>query len=56
MCVWLAFVLMLMIFHHPKAKTFCLASILASKKQTLATSQAVFFSLQESSSNQEFLS
>jgi hypothetical protein len=31
--VWLAFVLMLMIFHNPKAKTFCLASFLAKKKK-----------------------
>jgi hypothetical protein len=30
--VWLAFVLMLTIFHHPKTKTFCLASFLAKNK------------------------
>jgi hypothetical protein len=24
LCVWLAFVLMLTAFHHPKAKTFCM--------------------------------
>jgi hypothetical protein len=39
--VWLAFALMLIIFHHPKAKTFCLASL--RKKKTFATSQAFFF-------------
>jgi hypothetical protein len=31
-CV-VAFVLMLTIFHHPKAKTFCMASILATAKK-----------------------
>jgi hypothetical protein len=44
------FVLMLAISHHPKTKTFCMASFLARKK-TLATSQVSFFSLLESSSN-----
>ncbi len=43
-CVWLAFVLMLMSFHHSKAKNFCLPSFLARKKMRLATSQAFFFS------------
>ncbi len=55
LCVWLAFVLMLTIFHHPKAKTFCLASFLTRKKIMLATSQAYFFSLQESLPNNTFL-
>jgi hypothetical protein len=32
MCVWLALVLMLTIFHHPGTKTFCLASFLERKK------------------------
>jgi hypothetical protein len=40
--VWLAFVLMLTIFHHPKANIF-LASFLQRKKKMLATSQAYFF-------------
>ncbi len=43
MCVWLAFVLMLMIFNHPKSKTFCLASILASKKRRLPPRKRFFF-------------
>jgi hypothetical protein len=38
--------LMLMIFHHPKAKTFCLVSFLAlTKKKTLARWQASLFFL-----------
>jgi hypothetical protein len=41
--VWLAFVLMLMSFHHSKAKNFCLPSFLARKKMKLTTSQAFFF-------------
>jgi hypothetical protein len=42
--MWLAFMLMLTIFHHPKAKTFCLASFLAlTKKKTLERWQASFF-------------
>jgi hypothetical protein len=41
--VWFAFVLMLTIFHHSKAKTFCLESFLAKKKMRLAISQASFF-------------
>jgi hypothetical protein len=40
--VWLAFVLMLTIFHHPKTKTFCMASSLVQKKM-LATLQVSFF-------------
>jgi hypothetical protein len=43
MCVWLAFMLMLTIFHHCKAKNFCLPSFLARKKMRLAISQATFF-------------
>jgi hypothetical protein len=34
---------MLMIFHHPKAKTFCLASFLAKKKQDACDVARVFF-------------
>jgi hypothetical protein len=41
LCVWLAFVLLLTVFHHPKAKTFCLANFLTRKK-TIATLQASF--------------
>jgi hypothetical protein len=41
--VWLTFVLMLMIFHHPKAKTFCLASFLAKKQQDACDVELVFF-------------
>jgi hypothetical protein len=36
-----AFVLRLMIFHHPKTKTFCMESFLVIKK-TLATLPASF--------------
>jgi hypothetical protein len=44
--MWLAFMLMLTIFHHPKAKTFCLASFLAlTKKKTPERWQASFFLL-----------
>ncbi len=32
LCVWLAFVLLLMIFHHPQTKTFSLASFFSCKK------------------------
>jgi hypothetical protein len=41
--VWLAFVLMLTIFHHPKAKTFCLASFLAKKKKDACKMATVSF-------------
>ncbi len=41
--VWLAFVLMLTIFHHPKAKTFCMASFLARKKRRLPSRKSLFF-------------
>jgi hypothetical protein len=53
--VWLAFVLMLMSFHHSKAKNFCLPSFLARKKMKLTTSQAFFLLVQESSPNKPFL-
>jgi hypothetical protein len=53
--VWLAFVLMLTIFHHSKAKTFCSESFLA-RKMKLAISQASFLlSVQESSPNKKIL-
>jgi hypothetical protein len=41
--VWLAFVLMLTIFHHSKAKTFCLASFLERKKNEACHLASVFF-------------
>jgi hypothetical protein len=54
--MWLAFMLMLTIFHHPKAKTFCLASFLAlTKKRRLRDGKPHFFFLQESSLNKMFL-
>jgi hypothetical protein len=54
--MWLAFMLMLTIFHHPKAKTFCLASFLAlTKKRHLRDGKPHFFFLQESSPNKKFL-
>jgi hypothetical protein len=53
--MWLAFILMLTIFHHPKAKTFCLVSFLAltKKKQILARWQASFFFLARKLANQK---
>jgi hypothetical protein len=55
--MWLAFMVMLTIFHHPKAKTFCLASFLAlTKKRRLQDGKPnFFFFLQESSPNRKFL-
>jgi hypothetical protein len=42
--MWLAFMLMLTIFHHPKTKTFCLASFLAlTKKRCLRDGKPHFF-------------
>jgi hypothetical protein len=41
--MWLAFMLMLTIFHHPKAKTFCLASFLALKKNACEVASLIFF-------------
>jgi hypothetical protein len=42
--MWLAFMLMLTIFHHPKAKKFCLASFLAlTKKRRLRDGKPHFF-------------
>jgi hypothetical protein len=43
MCVGLALVLMLTIFHHSKAKFFCLASFLARKKNEACHLANVFF-------------
>jgi hypothetical protein len=45
MCVGLALLLMLTIFHHSKAKTFCLASFLAKKKNEACHLASVFFSV-----------
>jgi hypothetical protein len=43
--MWLAFMPMLTIFHHPKAKTFCLASFLAlTKKNACEMASLIFFS------------
>jgi hypothetical protein len=52
--VWLAFVLMLTIFHSSEAKTFCLGSFLARKKRGLPSRKRLFLSVQESSSNKKF--
>jgi hypothetical protein len=49
--VWLAFVLMLTIFHHPKAKTFCLATFLAKKKRAI---WQAFFSCKKIAKQKEF--
>jgi hypothetical protein len=43
MCVGLALVLMLTIFHHSKAKAFCLVSFLARKKNEACHLGSVFF-------------
>jgi hypothetical protein len=43
MCVGLVLVLMLTIFHHSKAKTFCLASFLARRKNEACHLSGVFF-------------
>jgi hypothetical protein len=53
--MWLAFMLMLTIFHHPEAKTFCLASFLAlTKKRSLRDGKPNFFFLQESSPTKSY--
>jgi hypothetical protein len=45
LCMWLAFMLMLTIFHHPKANTICLASFLAlTKKRRFGDGKPHFFS------------
>jgi hypothetical protein len=44
-------VLMLTIFHHSKAKTFCLASFLAREKMRLPSRKRLFLSMQESLPN-----
>jgi hypothetical protein len=50
-----AFVLMLIIFHHSKTKPFCLASFLArTKKSRLQGGKPQFFP-HESSPNKRFL-
>ncbi len=44
LCMWLAFMLMLTIFHHSKSKTFCLASFLAlTKKNACEVVSFIFF-------------
>jgi hypothetical protein len=55
--MWLAFMLMLTIFHHPKAKTFCLASFLALTKKNACEMVSLIFFLarKESSPNKKFL-
>jgi hypothetical protein len=55
--MWLAFMLMLTIFHHPKAKTLCLASFcaLTKKKRRLRDGKPNFFFLQECLPNKKFL-
>jgi hypothetical protein len=54
--VWLAFVLMLMIFHHSKVKKFLFGELSCKdKKKTLARLQVSFLS-QESSPYKTFLS
>jgi hypothetical protein len=55
--MWLAFKLMLMIFHHPKAKTFCLASFLAlTKKRRLRDGKPNFFSCKKARQTKSFCS
>jgi hypothetical protein len=51
--VWLAFVLMLTIFHHPKAKNVLFGDLSYEKKRMLGTSLTSFFSLKESSPNKK---
>jgi hypothetical protein len=43
--MWLAFMQMLTIFHHPKAKPFCLASFLALKKKDAYEMASLIFFL-----------
>jgi hypothetical protein len=43
LCVWLAFVLTLIIFHRPKAETCCLTSFLPKKEKRLQGA-SIFFS------------
>jgi hypothetical protein len=54
--MWLAFVLTLPFFHHPKAKNFCLVSFLAlTKKKMLAWWQAsLFFSRKKARQRKSF--
>jgi hypothetical protein len=52
--VWLAFVRMLTIFLHPKAKTFRLASFLREKRH-LPLRKYIFVCLQESLQNKKYL-
>jgi hypothetical protein len=51
----LAFMLMLTIFHHPKAKTLCLASFLAlTKKSCLRDGKSHFFSCKKARQTKMF--
>jgi hypothetical protein len=53
--MWLAFVLMLTIFHYPKAETFCLATILTTKKTKKACKVAsIFFSRKKARQTKHF--
>jgi hypothetical protein len=53
--MWLAFMLMLTILHHPKAKTFCLASFLAqTKKRRLRDGKPHFFSCKKARKTKRF--
>jgi hypothetical protein len=53
--MWLAFMLMLTIFHHPKAKTFSLASFLAlTKKDACEMASLIFFSCKKACQTKSF--
>jgi hypothetical protein len=53
--MWLAFLLMLTIFHHPKAKIFCLATFLAlTKKRHLQDGKPHFFSCKKARQTKSF--
>jgi hypothetical protein len=53
--MWLAFMLMLTIFHHPKAKTFCLASFLAlTKKKDACKMASLIFSCKKARKTKRF--
>jgi hypothetical protein len=53
---WLAFVLMLMIFHHPKANTVCLVSFFARKKNICHFASIFFFLARKLTKQKGFLS
>jgi hypothetical protein len=53
--MWLACMLMMTIFHHPKAKTFCLASFLAlTKKDACKMASLIFFSCKKARQTKSF--